>query len=280
MKKYIYNHYVGLLIFIKELAKIKYTFVLVGNHDRINNKVFLTEEHSLIGLKNQKNINIVDKVFKFKHFLFVPYVEPGRFQEALDTLSFDMSEVKAIFAHQEFYGAQMKSIKSEIGDKWLESQAPIFSGHIHSYQQVQANIFYIGTPYQLNFGESEDKALALLNVTSDSFNIERIYLNYIKKKTLIIKADDLEKIELAKDIMWRLIIEDDVKYIKKILSQSHIKEKIKDCQINFKITQEKKIERKDNFICSFNDLLEANLNTLSSEEREFYSSMVSDSSLS
>ena len=38
----------------------------------------------------------------------MPYVN-WRFQEAIDTIDFDMNEIKAIFAHQEFYGAQMKA---------------------------------------------------------------------------------------------------------------------------------------------------------------------------
>lgn len=262
--------------FIKALAELKYTFVLIGNHDRINNKVFLTEEHALLGLKNQNNITIVDKVKKFRQFLFVPYVEPGRFQEALDTIECDMGEIKAIFAHQEFYGAKLKNITSEIGDKWPEQNPPIFSGHIHCYQQVQDNIIYIGTPYQIHFGESEDKALALLKIDKNGFAIERIHLNFIKKKTLVLKADDLKNLQLEQGHHYRLIIEDDINYIKNILKLDEIKEKIKHCQLNFKLS-ENKVERKDHFECAFDKILENKLVNLNQKEKDFYSTISSNS---
>jgi len=264
--------------FIKALAQIKYTFVLVGNHDRINNKVFLTEEHALLGLKNQQNIQIVDKVKKARNFLFVPYVEPGRFQEALDTIDYDIKEIKAIFAHQEFYGAKMKSITSEIGDRWPEENPPVFSGHIHCYQQVQDNIIYIGTPYQIHFGESEDKALALLKLNKNSFSLERIHLNFIKKKTLILKADDLKSLQLEEGHNYRLIIEDDINYIKNILKIQEVKEKIKNCQLNFKLS-ETKVERKDHFECAFGKILDNKLDSLNQKEKDFYSIISSPNSL-
>ena len=263
--------------FIKALAKIKYTFVLIGNHDRINNKVFLTEEHALVGLKNYNNINIVDKVKKFKQFLFVPYVEPGRFQEALDTVDFDMSEIRAIFAHQEFYGTKIKNFTSEIGDKWGLEKPPIFSGHIHQYQKPQNNITYVGTPYQINFGEAEDKALMILKLDSNDYNTERIKLPVIKKKTLTIKADELKNLELNKSVQWRLIIQDDIKYIKNILSLSEIKEKIKDCKLIFKFEEKQEINRKNDFVCPFDEILADKIAKLEKEEQDYFHSISSSS---
>lgn len=251
--------------FIKDLSKIKFTFILIGNHDRINNKVFLTKEHGLVGLKSCKNIKIIDEVFKHNNLLFVPYVEPGRFQEALDTLEFDMSEIKAIFAHQEFYGCNMKSYNSEIGDKWDLSNPPVFSGHIHQYHKPQENITYVGTPYQINFGENEDKSLLLLNSNGDT---ERIYLPVIKKKTIKLKADELEKIELDDDIEWRLIIEGEVNYIKNLLTKPKLKEKIKRCHLVFNYdipTVDKK-----QLVSSFDTILKEKISKLSIEEQEYF----------
>jgi hypothetical protein len=257
--------------FIKKLAEIKYTFVLIGNHDRINNKVFLTEEHALVGLKNNQNIQIIDKVKKFKQFLFVPYVEPGRFQEALDTIEFDMSEIKAIFAHQEFYGTNMKSYTSEIGDKWSLENPPVFSGHIHGYQEPQPNIIYTGTPYQINFGESEDKSLLLLKMDKEGYKKERIYLQFIKKKTIRVKADELKNLDLGNNTEWRIIIEDDIKYIKNIISIPEIKEKIKNCHLIFNFEEKKDlIEDKSDFICPFDKILSKKIEKLDPLEREYF----------
>jgi len=266
--------------FIRELAKIKFVFVLVGNHDRLNNKVFLTEEHSLVGLKNNKNIQIVDKVLKYREFLFVPYVEPGRFQEALDTVDFDLNDIKAVFAHQEFYGVKMRNITSEIGDKWPVSNPPVFSGHIHGYQKVQDNIYYIGTPYQINFGESEDKGLCMLNINKDDFLLIRVYLPFIKKKTLILKADDLKELKLDNQHHWRLIIEDELKYIKAILALPEVNETIKNCQMQFKFNEsEKKIDRKSYFNSSFDDILKSKMDTVDKEISSYFYSHISSTRL-
>jgi len=265
--------------FIKALAKIKYTFVLIGNHDRINNRVFLTEEHGLVGLKNHSNIQIVDKVKKFKQFIFVPYVEPGRFQEALDTIDFDMSEIRAIFAHQEFCGVNMKTHISEIGDKWSLENPPIFSGHIHSYQIPQKNIIYTGTPYQIDFSENGDKFLLLLKLNSDNYETEKIFLPVIKKKTIHIKADQLKELILEDKIIYRIIIEEDIKYIKNILAIPEIKEKIKNCHLIFKFEEKGEIsENKEDFICPFDKILSKKIANLEEEEKEYFYHISSSSS--
>lgn len=265
--------------FIKDLAKIKNTFVLIGNHDRINNRVFLTEEHGLVGLKNHSNIHIIDKVKKFNQFVFVPYVEPGRFQEALDTINFDMSEIKAIFAHQEFYGTNIKTHISEIGDKWPLENPPVFSGHIHSYQKPQKNIIYTGTPYQINFGEGEDKALLLLKLKSDDFITERVFLPVIKKRTIHIKAEQLKDLVLDDNIEWRIILEGDIKYIKNVLAIPEIKEKLKKCYLVFKFEDEVELSKnKDEFICPFDKILNEKIDKLEIKEKEYFYQISSSSS--
>ena len=65
--------------FLIDLSKLRKTYVLIGNHDRINNNVFLTDEHPFTGLKGETNIVIVDKVFSengivlFRMFLMVDF---------------------------------------------------------------------------------------------------------------------------------------------------------------------------------------------------------------
>ena len=103
--------------FIKMLASYKKTYIIIGNHDRINNNVYMTEEHPFTSLKDSDNIVIIDKTLKEGDFYFVPYVPNGRFLEAIGN---DFKEVKAIFAHQEFKGCKMGAIISEHGDIILQ----------------------------------------------------------------------------------------------------------------------------------------------------------------
>ena len=153
-----------------ELAKLAYTVVLIGNHDAPSNGNYLTENHFFNGLKGtNQNLVIADKCHSFEvtkagyahRFVCVPYVPPGRFQEALNTLKIPIEDrvPSAIFAHQEFKGCKMGAIVSEHGDEWPLTSPPIISGHIHEFQEVQPNMLYVGTPYQTTFAEANDKGL-------------------------------------------------------------------------------------------------------------------------
>jgi DNA repair exonuclease SbcCD nuclease subunit len=156
--------------FINQLRKLAKTFVIVGNHDYIQNQQFLTENHWMNGMKEWENVVIVDKVLEFEDFVFCPYVPPGRFEEALDTLSgYDWRQSSCIFAHQEFYGCKMGAIISVDGDKWGESFPVVVSGHIHSKQQPQKNVYYTGSAMQHAFGESEENIIAVFDFQAKVF---------------------------------------------------------------------------------------------------------------
>src|SRR5579864_3536562 len=106
-------------------------YVLIGNHDLPGANYFLSKRHPLTGIRNQKNIVIVDEPTRVSieelegDLLFVPYVPPGRFQDAIDKEGereeekeekIDEEEkeknkgkkkkkrILCIFAHQEFRG--------------------------------------------------------------------------------------------------------------------------------------------------------------------------------
>ena len=84
--------------FILELSRLKKTFVLIGNHDRMSNNDFLSDEHPFIGIDdNNDNLSIVDKVLVYNDYLFVPYVPPGRFKEALNTINYDYDKGNCYF---------------------------------------------------------------------------------------------------------------------------------------------------------------------------------------
>ena len=67
-----------------------------------------------------------------------------------------------IFSHQEFSGCKMGAIISIEGDKWSLDYPHIVSGHIHSRQIPQKNIYYPGAAMQHAFGESEKNIIAFL----------------------------------------------------------------------------------------------------------------------
>lgn len=161
----------------EELRLLVPVYILVGNHDRRNNRVFLNTESSLRPFSSVPNITIVHAPLRVTtgsgSYVFIPYVAPGRFHEALDMVPW--KDAAVVFAHQEFRGAQLGGkITSSEGDLWDTSYPYVISGHIHTYHQLLVNLLYPGTPFQENFGEDEDKALLLFDVEKKSYDRVRI----------------------------------------------------------------------------------------------------------
>jgi len=189
--------------FIKKMRDITKTYCIVGNHDQINNLQYLNENHWMNALKEWKNIIVVDKVItetiKGEKLIFVPYVSPGRFIESLNTLKDDWEDASCIFAHQEFYGCKMGAIVSEIGDKWELKYPHIISGHIHSNQRIQENIYYTGSAMQNAFGESEKNIIAYITLENKKYNLEEIDLGLPRKQIVYKNIDNIDEYEIPEN---------------------------------------------------------------------------------
>jgi len=172
--------------FLARLMNIAPTYILIGNHDLKNNRQFLSDEHPFSALKFWgHNIIVIDTttlvIIKGKTFVFVPYVPPGRFEEALNKCP-GWEQATCIFGHQEFNGAKMGAITSVEGDKWPLTYPYVVSGHIHDYQEPQVNILYTGTPIQHAFGDHHDKTISYFTFISPTERFhERIDLGLPRK---------------------------------------------------------------------------------------------------
>jgi DNA repair exonuclease SbcCD nuclease subunit len=170
---------------IRLLRDIAPTYVLVGNHDYINNQQFLTTNHWMNGMKEWKNVIVVDEPVLWDVFAFVPYVYPGRFVEALDRI--EWKRARCVFAHQELFGCKMGAITSTIGDEWHESWPTVISGHIHERQSPQPNVIYPGSVLNHAFGY-ESQGLSIFTFRDDDIGEERIPLQIAVKKTIHIST--------------------------------------------------------------------------------------------
>lgn len=169
--------------FLLDLAALKKTYCLIGNHDFDIPSKYLPENHPYKVLVWNKipNLIVVEKPMIEENMLLCPYVPPGEFSRAViealgqtpgsETPAWEALAERGIgmvFAHQEFLGCQMGRLKSETGDPWsLEKFGThpfVVSGHIHDYQWVGENILYTGTPIQVNYGEGDKKGICLLDV--------------------------------------------------------------------------------------------------------------------
>lgn len=200
--------------FIDRIRTLCPVYILVGNHDYISNQIFLGTDHWMNSLKQWENVTIVDHVLREGDCVFLPFVPPGRFIEALDTLP-GWQSAQIIFAHQEFYGCSMNAITSNEGDKWDLSFPQVVSGHIHDRQTLQPNIYYTGSSLQHSFGETSKKSLLLIQ---DNEFVE-LYLDFPRKRSIQCTLDELGSgVETEYDEHTRLVVKgkfDDFKLFQK-----------------------------------------------------------------
>lgn len=146
--------------FLSELKKIAPLFVIIGNHDRINNQEFETPVHPFVGEKQWPNTYIIDETQEHeidgKLFLFVPYVPEDRIHEVLTP--WEVSNYHAVFSHIEVKGAMVGGKASE-ADEWTW-EIPLITGHIHNKHRVGDFVSYPGTPIHMSFGEDGEKTVS------------------------------------------------------------------------------------------------------------------------
>lgn len=192
--------------FLIALSDVAHVFVLVGNHDYINNSQFLSTKHHMNSLKFHPRLTVVDHVVKQKfaslEFVFCPYVPAGRFVEALDTCQ-GWRDAHCVFAHQDIRGFLQDTSTGvpTVGDKWKRSWPFLVSGHIHDHQQSH-NVYYTGSSMQIDANENDNKRLCVarfpLTCVSD---IQRIDLQLPKKHLVKLSVEEVYEYEVP--VEWK-----------------------------------------------------------------------------
>lgn len=238
------------------------TYILVGNHDYIDNSQFCSENHWMAGVKGMsKSFTIVDSpitIFNGKVVL-VPYVPNGRFKEALNLYLDEniWTTSLCIFAHQEFKGCKMGAITSENGDEWDKSLPTVISGHIHEKQRPQKNIYYPGSAINHSFGY-DSQGLSIFTLRNGDIEEESIDLGFEKKKIEYISIEeaqsrfDQNKLVLKKNFKYSL--EGTQAEISEFKKTTIYKSILKECKVVFR---ERKVDVKmhKNTVKSFTEIL-------------------------
>lgn len=182
-----------------------HVFILIGNHDLVNEK---GKEHALNFL-GQHNVTLVDKASELEGYdfqaSFIPYQSAN--QDFIDKLH-RIPKGNLVIAHQGFKGAAMGDYiqdTSSVDPKDCEGYR-IFSGHYHKHQTL-GNITYVGNPYTLSFGEANDGPKGFL-VLYDDGSFEREILDL--RKHVVYEWDFLNLKECPvrhtqNDLVWMKI---------------------------------------------------------------------------
>lgn len=153
---------------LEQATNLAPVVILKGNHECINDNVYLTDSSFLYPARWHPKITVVDNkahTLRLGEYLlgFVPYVPCGRFREALQTSGHNADDFKAIFSHQDIYGSEIYEGKySKSGDCW--DGCLVVNGHMHIYGRPQRNVVNVGTPYQQWPHEKDEKGITIFEL--------------------------------------------------------------------------------------------------------------------
>jgi DNA repair exonuclease SbcCD nuclease subunit len=222
---------------VRTLRNQMHVYILVGNHDYINNQQFLTDNHWMNGMKEWANVTVVDTPIVDHGFVFVPYVPSGRFVEALNDI--DWISATCIYAHQEFKGCRMGAIISDSGDEWNPSHPLVISGHIHEPQRPQENIIYPGSAINHSFGY-DSQGVSVFDFNGKTYGETKIDLGFIKKNIVYMSVDKAKKMDVSRlKKTIKFSIEGSLQDIKVFKESPEYKKMIKESKVVLKIIKSK-----------------------------------------
>lgn len=216
--------------------------VLVGNHDYVDEREFLSSEHWMQVLKNISGVVVIDEprtICSSPYIIATPYVPKGMLIKALEKVDENWNVADLVLCHQEIKGCVLRkgadidsSIVSEEGDKWIPDYPLLIAGHIHERQNPSANIHYVGSSTHTSFSERNDKKyLTLINFGDNGlFQLYEKELNIsirIQKQMNVEEFTQFVKEEDHKDKeLFKIIVEDSFENIAKL------KQLVKDKAVN------------------------------------------------
>jgi hypothetical protein len=174
---------------------------LIGNHEQYTRN---TERH--VGKLFNRTFEVIpaNKVFKQGRDAFVFCSYPADHAKLAEWVEVTTKRLRsegmkrlALFGHFQVVGAQMNSglALSGFPKELLKSFDAAFLGHVHKPQAIGLQHYYVGSPFQQNFGEANEKKRVGVFDT-DKWEIEWIpMLGFPEYRTVGAR----EFIELAKE---------------------------------------------------------------------------------
>jgi DNA repair exonuclease SbcCD nuclease subunit len=190
-------------------------YLLVGNHDMwYNNK---WDVSSISPLEAIRGVSVVAKCDTLEvipgHFIdFLPYTK-----NPIEDISHFVKKSEVLVAHIAVDEAKLNKFSSsevsvefegdmtKVDAEKFSGWKRVFSGHYHMAQKLNEVVEYIGSPYELNFGEAfAEKHIIVLDLRT----LETEYvINDFSPKHLIIGERQLDKYDLTGNFV-QVIVDD------------------------------------------------------------------------
>lgn len=174
------------------------TYLLIGNHDLINEK---GHDNALNYLDD--HLVLIDQLDCDPEFSLIPYFSDAEdFKVAISKIP----KGSIIIMHQGVKGAAMGDYivdKTSIDPELLKDYT-VISGHYHRHQTI-GTVTYIGSPYTTSFGEANDGPKGFLILNEDG-TFTREILNFRKHVILETEYENFDTLVTGNvnpgDIIW------------------------------------------------------------------------------
>lgn len=161
--------------------------VIPGNHDKTD----LNSRTSYLNpFSHNPNLRLINQHYYIDlvdlRIHFIPYFKEdglyiGELQKSVNELSLSTSNV--LITHVSVNGVKNNDgseVVNGIAKDAFNSFDKVFVGHYHNQSQIGENIFYIGSAYQANFGENNQKGFTVLYNDGSHEFIKSVFPEYIK----------------------------------------------------------------------------------------------------
>lgn len=166
---------------IRPFAGSSWNIKATGNHEQYTRNTDIDNRHMF-----DQVFKVVDGIqaFEIEGVVVIAVSFPASQSACAEQLESLMLRYRnkpiIVFGHLEISGTKMKSGVSITGmpRELFDPAQMVLLGHIHLPQQLGDNIFYIGSPFQQDYGEAgETKRVGIVTIEGDSIQLEWVPLD-------------------------------------------------------------------------------------------------------
>jgi exonuclease SbcD len=161
--------------------------MIAGNHDKIylDSSSSYIDEYSMYSNCLVIQNSYIDVINNLRiHFL--PYFkENGSYLQKLSEIKVDKQYNNILITHIAVNGVKNNDgskQENDIDTNLFNQFDSVFVGHFHNQSKLGDNIYYVGSAYQANFGEDNQKGFTILYDDGSHSFIKSVFKEFIKVK--------------------------------------------------------------------------------------------------